>query len=117
MTPLHALPITAAIAGTVFAASEAAAQGFSSVEAINRCEDFIESALRPELGDDFRQPYKITCYFALIDPAIHGRHRDVCTRVSQALADPHRGISEFMCLGTYETYLREVPEESLLAEP
>lgn len=81
------------------------AQGLSAVDAINRCEAFVEGAMRPEFSPDFKQPYKIVCIFGLTDPKIHEDHRAVCARVSRAFANPHRRIAEFMCNGAYEDQL------------
>lgn len=85
------------------AASPVAAQGLPSVEAINLCERFVEESIRPEMGERFKQPYKIVCYFGLVDPEIETDHRSVCSRISRQLADIHRQIAELMCVGAYQS--------------
>lgn len=80
-------------------------QGLSDIDAINRCESFVEGAMRPEFSTGFKQPYKIVCIFGLTDPRIHEDHQAVCTRVSRAFANPHRRIAEFMCLGAYQAHV------------
>ena len=86
-------------------APPAMAQGLSDIDAINRCEAFVEGAVRPEFSTAFKQPYKIVCIFGLTDPVIGEDHRAVCARVSRALGAPHRGIAEFMCIGAYEAHM------------
>lgn len=81
------------------------AEGLSAVEAINRCEAFVEGAIRPELGADFMQPYKMICYFGLIDPAISEDTSSVCARAAGQLVQPHRDIAEFMCVGAYQDHI------------
>lgn len=85
----------------------AMAQAFSSVEAINRCEAFVESALRPEYKPAFAEPYKVSCYFGLTDPLIHEDLEGVCDKVSRAFSSPYSDIARFICLGTYRAYLAE----------
>lgn len=84
---------------------QAMAQGLDPIDAINSCESFVEGAIRPEFSADFKNPYKVVCYFGLIDSEIHQDHRDVCTRVSSSLGDAHRQIAEFMCTGAYEAHI------------
>ncbi len=88
------------VAGLVGGA--AMATGLHDIDAINRCEAFVEAAIRPQFSADFKQPYKIVCIFGLTDPQIDEDHRAVCARVSRALPNPHRAIAEFMCVGAYE---------------
>ncbi|SDG91618.1 hypothetical protein [Pelagibacterium luteolum] len=85
----------------------AAAQGLSEIDAINRCEAFVEESLRPEIGAAFKSSYKMVCYFGLIDPEIQAATELVCDRVASALGPAHRIIASFACHGTYELYRRE----------
>ena len=85
----------------------ALSQGFSNIEAINRCDAYVESAIRPEISESFKERYKITCYFGLIDPLIHEDHEGVCLRTSRAFPGRAGELAELMCLGAYQTYLDE----------
>lgn len=92
--------LAVAVAGMLGA--PAMAEGLPDIDAINRCEAFVEGAIRPEFSTEFKQPYKIVCIFGLTDPGIGEDHRAVCARISRALPNPHRAIAEFMCIGAYE---------------
>ncbi|AEQ50439.1 hypothetical protein [Pelagibacterium halotolerans] len=94
------------VLGSAFA-SPALSQGFSNIEAINRCDAYIESAIRPEISDSFKERFKITCYFGLIDPLIHEDHEGVCKRTSSAFSGPAGELAELMCRGAYQSYLDE----------
>lgn len=93
-----------AVLAAFVTATPVLSQGLSSLDAINQCESFVEEALRPEIGASFRHPYKVICYFGLIDPQISTNPDAVCARVSRALGQPHRDIAEFMCSGAYHSY-------------
>lgn len=82
-------------------------QGLPAIDAINRCETFVEESIRPEFGASFKHPYKVICYFGLIDPQIRTNPGAVCARVSRALGQPRRDIAEFMCSGAYQRYLSD----------
>lgn len=86
-------------------AGPAVAQGLAPAEAINRCESFVEGAMRPEFSASFKHPYKVVCYFGLIDNEIAEDHHGVCARLSAQFAPAHRVISEYMCTGAYEAHL------------
>ncbi|WMT87735.1 hypothetical protein NO932_03755 [Pelagibacterium sp. 26DY04] len=83
----------------------AMAQGLAPVDAINRCESFVESAMRPEFSASFKHPYKVVCYFGLIDDDVAEDHHGVCARLSAQFAPSHRVIAEYMCTGAYEAHL------------
>lgn len=89
----------------ILGAVPSVAEGLSDIDAINRCEAFVEGAMRPEFTADFKQPYKIICIFGLTDPRIEDDHQAVCSRVSQAFVNPYRDIAEFMCVGAYEAHV------------
>jgi hypothetical protein len=88
-------------------ASPVSAQGFSNIEAINRCDAYVEDAIKPEISSSFKERYKITCYFGLIDPLIHEDHEGVCLRTSSAFPGSAGELAALMCLGAYRTYLDE----------
>ncbi|WP_421952871.1 hypothetical protein [Pelagibacterium sp.] len=87
--------------------SPASSQGFSSIEAINRCDAYVESAIKPDVSEAFKERYKITCYFGLIDPLIHEDHEGVCLRTSRAFPGRAGELAELMCRGAYQSYLEE----------
>lgn len=89
------------------APSPAFSQGFSNIEAINRCDAYIESAIRPEVSESFKERFKITCYFGLIDPLIHEDHERVCRRTSGVFSGTAGQLAELMCRGAYQSYLDE----------
>lgn len=82
-------------------------QGFSNIEAINRCDAYVESAIKPEISESFKERYKITCYFGLIDPLIHEDPEGVCLRTSRAFPGRAGELAELMCRGAYQSYLDE----------
>ena len=88
-------------------ASPALSQGFSNIEAINRCDAYVESAIRPEISGSFKERFKISCYFGFIDPMIHEDHEAVCLRTSRAFPGRAGELAELMCVGAYLTYLDE----------
>ncbi|HWJ89019.1 MAG TPA: hypothetical protein VNS12_13195 [Pelagibacterium sp.] len=94
-----------AVMAAFVTATPVLSQGLSAVDAINQCEAFVEESIRPEFGANFKHPYKVICYFGLIDPQISTNPEAVCARVSRALGQPHRDIAEFMCSGAYHSYL------------
>ena len=105
---MRALILAAMTFGMSAVSTAAMAQGFAQLDAMNRCEKFVEFALRDELGAEIKQNYKIVCYFGLIDPQIHEDYRAVCTRVSLVLPNQAaRSVADFVCKGTYQTYLDE----------
>lgn len=83
------------------------AEGFSSIEAINRCDAFVGFAMRENLPASSKQPFKILCYFSLMDPGIHEAPGEVCARTARPYSSPTRDLAEFICNGTYDTYLSE----------
>ncbi len=92
--------VLASLAG----AGPALAQPVSHIDAINSCEAFVESALRPEIDAEFKRAYKVICYFGLIDPQISENTQAVCARVAGALAGAHSEIANFTCRGAYRDY-------------
>ncbi|WP_417579879.1 hypothetical protein [Pelagibacterium sp.] len=100
------LAVMAGVLGLGYTAP-ASAHGFSNIEAINRCDAYIESAIKPEVSASFKERYKITCYFGLIDPLIHEDHEGVCLRTSSAFPGRAGELAELMCMGTYRAYLEE----------
>lgn len=101
------LGLTIWIAG-IGAAGHAPAQEVTGIDAINRCDAFVEESLRPEIDTQFKSTYKMVCYFGMIDPEIQTATKTVCDRVASALGPAHRVIASFACQGTYEIYRRDI---------
>lgn len=98
--------------GVIAFSSAASAQAFSSLEAINRCDAFVDFALLENFDDSRKQPFKVICYFSLLDPAIHASPEAVCAAHARPYAPATREIAEFVCNGTYHTYRSEIAADN-----